>query len=544
VPPETPSIEDREQAWWDAWRAADYSWAGLGLKRIGRRHGLRGEQTLQDYWRRHPATGACRDDNALREAGELIDDPDGVAWHIAHVPMRWSAERPAKATWNKARFERLFAVMAARLAEAEATSPETPDGRAQFTGAVCPALSSLAVDHTGSLHLICDQAWLPDWNVSGVKFGPGVSFNGAAFSGTVNFRRASFAGDAHFKRTSFVGPASFYRTEFGGSARFDGAFLGGYARFEGACFDGDTCFDNAVFASDADFLRGAFRGPASFDHASIAGEASFASASFAQVAHFPNAAFAGSAEFKNTTFIADAHFSGASFAEKAGFFGASFEACAAFDGASFAGPSYFYEAVLGQDADFQGATWAEDAVFNHTRFLGDAIFGHTEFSGEASFDRASFSRRMSFFRAVFLGRTSFSHVIWPSAARDWHGGFEQSRFIDWAEFDGTAFNALAAFADAEFGRGAKFDEDQERNAKKQFELQRAGALEAARADAWAAAGDGAGHAELRAAELLRLGELERGCRALRLQAQAASNADREKLLHRFEAMAHRAIEGR
>nr|MCU0946133.1 hypothetical protein [Rubritepida sp.] len=60
--------------WWEAWWAADFSWAGLAGKPLGSSDddaplGLRGETNLQAYWRRDPLTGLTRDDAEMRAAG-------------------------------------------------------------------------------------------------------------------------------------------------------------------------------------------------------------------------------------------------------------------------------------------------------------------------------------------------------------------------------------------------------------------------------------------------------------------------------------------
>jgi hypothetical protein len=81
---EARTRQEIEAAWWARWRAQDFSWAGLarkplGANLMGKMHGgLHAERTLQEYWRRDPASGAVRDDAAMEAAGELVRAPDGA----------------------------------------------------------------------------------------------------------------------------------------------------------------------------------------------------------------------------------------------------------------------------------------------------------------------------------------------------------------------------------------------------------------------------------------------------------------------------------
>jgi hypothetical protein len=84
---EPKSREQRKNDWWDAWWAADYSWAGLAKHKIRDQGGLHGEKTLQDYWRRDPETGVVRHDAAMIAAGEVVEF-DGRVIHITHLPPK------------------------------------------------------------------------------------------------------------------------------------------------------------------------------------------------------------------------------------------------------------------------------------------------------------------------------------------------------------------------------------------------------------------------------------------------------------------------
>ena len=164
----TDSKADRESRLWAAWFAADYSWDGLS-EHVIPTGGLHGEETLQDYWRRDPATGVSRDDAAMRDAGELIDF-DGWTWHLAHLPPR---DRTGTATSSKANpdhpdFARLAALAATRVA-AGVETPESPhgngykvsgpDGRARLDGAVLGPSPNHPDGSASPLHLSCRDTW-------------------------------------------------------------------------------------------------------------------------------------------------------------------------------------------------------------------------------------------------------------------------------------------------------------------------------------------------------------------------------------------------
>lgn len=91
---EQKTRETLEAEWWDKWWTAGYSWGALANHSLGdelledKKKGLFGESSLQDYWRRDPETGKQRTDEEMRQAGELVQTPDGELWHRAHVPLK------------------------------------------------------------------------------------------------------------------------------------------------------------------------------------------------------------------------------------------------------------------------------------------------------------------------------------------------------------------------------------------------------------------------------------------------------------------------
>lgn len=139
--------EQLEQEWWDSWWAEDFSWAGLANKPVGKNGdtvhgGLHGEQSLQEYWRRDPASGAVRDDTAMQVAGELVDC-DGMLFHMAHLPPKTKTGAPTwKADLKHENWARLEAPIIPRLSAIADTKInaggafEGPDGRTQLAGCV------------------------------------------------------------------------------------------------------------------------------------------------------------------------------------------------------------------------------------------------------------------------------------------------------------------------------------------------------------------------------------------------------------------------
>jgi hypothetical protein len=280
--------ERLEQRWWREWHGEDFSWQaltrkGLGQPAAGFLSSLLKRKTLQDYWR-VGAAGKTRTDAELEREGELVRDPGGALWHVAHVPMYWRNGSAAKAQWTEDQRRRLNDLVTARLRQTEkssfafASQPLGADGRAQLQGAIlldAPSLSS----HGGSpLRLKCDLAWLPPWDAAGETFGDGASFERSFFSGHVRLHRAKFEGCVSFEQARFSGDvvcglvaeeaaarfpalASFKRALFLGDAHFDRCTVD-QGRFDHAHFAGAfQCF--AATMSTAAFDGAVFDGPVS-----------------------------------------------------------------------------------------------------------------------------------------------------------------------------------------------------------------------------------------------------------------------------------------
>ena len=436
------NAEQLQAAWWTRWWNANWCWTALAGKPVGGNldvihGGADGEQSLQTYWRRDPATGVSRDDAAMQAAGELLEGPDGATWHLVHAPLHWRDGTPAKANWDGVLRARLAGLVAARLAAAGATrtdamlNAEGPDLRAQLSGAVLLDAPRPPVGGA-ALHLVCDGAALPGWIASGLAFGPGLRCDGA-----------SFLAGALFDHASFSGPASFGGAVFSAHAGFQGATFAAGAGFAGATFVEGVNFDGTAFSSDASF-QGATLAGASFVGAGIAGPAGFRGASFPGGVSFQNATLAGGSNFSGATFSACAGFQRATFSGATSFGGATFVGAVGFERASFPGHAEFSSAAFGNAAYFDGAGFGAGASFYRASFAGHARFYCASFSGRCSFEGASFAEFAEFRLTTFAG-ASFSGASFAANA-----AFDSATFGQDADFTAGEFAATASFTGARF----------------------------------------------------------------------------------------------
>lgn len=555
-----PKTRDQlEKEWWDAWWAADYSWEGLAKKPVGQnRHtihgGLHGEQTLQDYWRRDPATGAVRDDATLRATGELVEF-EGTTFHIAHVPVK---SRGGGVTWKAdlghpewAGLDTMFRV---RLATAADTRTDAlgyavaPDGRAQFAGAVLRGMVLRPTDIEAPLTICCHATALlgvTDW--SKTQFGIGTDFSSTLFADKVVFSGARFSGFVSFNRAIFFDKAEFGFSRFTAPAYFLDVVFCGYADFYGASFKSDAVFRSAKFVEKAMF-HSANISIAAFDFSVFSAAVSFEKATFGGAATFLGASFEADAEFLDAKFSADTTFNGARFHRGARFRRSGFANGADFAGTKFLGDASFQRGNSGKSGEMR---------FDHAEFQQQAYFKAWQFGGSTHFDGAHFVDDVDFSAATFDGLASFERILWPKDARHWHSAFDQTLFRATASFTGAGFLSYAAFDGATFERGMQIDDATERASKQQFLMEKKAAIGAAAADGATfeveerkkrermrdsvTRAEVAGHVRRQREE--RLKQLERGCRVLKQAMERASNKSREQLLYRFELQARRAQKG-
>jgi hypothetical protein len=526
------SREQREKEWWDAWWGADYSWEGLARKPVGRKGGVthsgfHGEETLQDYWRRDPATGAARDDAAMVAAGELVES-GGLRFHIAHLPPKTRDGTPTwKADLKHAGWEALEALLRARIAASVETAvdvvgnAEGHDGRAQLAGAVLRRATAHPLGAESPVHTEATRsAWLGFTNFGSTRFGPGARFASATFSGDADFDNATFSGDALFDSATFSGFAGFYSATFSGDASFGSATFSGNASFGSATFSGNASFGSATFSGDANFISARFSGDALFDSATFSGVASFGSATFSGDSGFLGATFSGATGFISTTFSGNARFDRATFSEYGGF-----------DSATFSG-----------DAKFISATFSKDASFHSAVFQKDGKSG-----------------RMAFRWGVFHGAAVWINATFTDKAEHFSGAFRGARFHEVADFSGAGVHWIAALDDAILDRKLILDDPSESVANQLFSAQMLSAtVAAARADRdaridKAEKADAGGKPKrvgvgqkaewLRHALERRFKELEGGCRVVKVAMGQARDELMEQRYYRFQLMARRRQPG-
>jgi hypothetical protein len=281
--------ERLEQRWWRSWWAEDFSWPALARKPLGQRasgiwSALFKKKDLQDYWRLD-AAGRTRNDAELERQGELVRDPNGRLWHLAHVPLHWPNGTAAKAAWNQEQREYLGKIIADRLARTEeskfgfASQPLGADGRAQLQGVIFLDPPSLARSGGAPLRIRCDLAWFPTWDCAGEAFGDGCGFERALFTGHTRLRRAQFTGGISFERAWFLDELTCGTleegTEFPDYATFRQAIFLGAVHLDRCIFDQLRC-DYAHFAGRVECFAARFK-QGTFDRATFDAPATFMS---------------------------------------------------------------------------------------------------------------------------------------------------------------------------------------------------------------------------------------------------------------------------
>jgi uncharacterized protein YjbI with pentapeptide repeats len=356
---------EHEALWLSDWSEADYSWDGLGRQKI-----LSNGKTLQDYWRRDPATGEDRTDAALASAGELVLS-EGRWWHIAHLPRRHAAEASWKADLDHENWGALDRLVFARLvaaADVEAEGPAILDG-ATFR------LPDYVSSPVKLLRLSCRGAWVICGGFLGHDFAEDANFAGATLDGDFLCEAVTFLGHVHFQRATFLGDAD----------------LGG------ATFLGDTSFAEASFHADASFFGACFQRRVDFMFATFHDSSTFESASFAEV-YFTHTSFRSNVDFTSAVFSSRAKISGL------------FDAHVRFD-----------DAVFEKSLIFSGA-FARTAK---SRFDNAVFKGTVKFSAVIEAPESSF--RKAFFAARFLDTADFSRTLEGEGGR-LAGAFVETQF--------------------------------------------------------------------------------------------------------------------
>lgn len=570
------TLEQVEQEWWELWWQLDYSWAGLSdNKHVIRlvqqtdyhftgggfvpdnRPSLSGsvsriETMLQDYWRRDPDTGALRDDEVMKAAGEL-EECDGALFHIAHLPPKTKSGQPTwKANLKDQKWEQLESLIARRIAAAAETtvielegSRYAKDNRAQLQGTVLRRAITHPQGREEPLHLNCQRT---------------------AFIGSDDESGEFVSGGRGYLMCTFGHEVSFYQSLFLGRARFTGA-----------TFSGNTIFGGAIFSKGGHFEFATFSGEINFRWAQFFRVGVFSQAVFSRVADFSDSSFFDGVVFDGCLFWAIATFNRATFAgEMTGltwgltlYYGERTHAFRPLRRKYTFADDQERDADRGYNrgcASFFQCTFTGVAWFTSAGFHSGCHFDETKFADDVGFWGARFLGRMDFSSAVFSKTASFGNITWPEAARHWHGAFNRTRFQGPARFQTASgnegFRAMAAFDGVAFEDEVVLDWPRESAADQAFDVQRMAARDAARMDAekWteeelldrrnrANAGNQIAalvtEREKRERERncrdCRLRELERGCRALRQAMEKASDKPRERMFHRYEMFARTSL---
>ena len=343
-----------------------FSWTRLSEIEI-EKETVCGDRTLQDYWRRSPATNSHRTDEEMEELGELVRDSSGQLWHLMH----------ASPELQKDKISLINDLIDARLAQTKETetdqycSSQKADGRIQLTGTKLACCSSLFRDFSSPLHIAAEYAEFGPLDWSYLTFGPGATFAGAKFTGDVDLVASKFLGSAWFADADFQQGIHCNSTSFAGHTRFDQArFAGIGANMVGATFADEAWFSGANFAGEAVYLHSTFNGRTVFSESKFFAAAKFTGSSFNYRTDYENALFHDIALFDYVSLGVSGPVS---------FYNAVFECAATFSLATFSKiHEHFADAFLGtrfqSTVDFTSPTAHWIAALNGAVFEKPLIF--------------------------------------------------------------------------------------------------------------------------------------------------------------------------
>jgi len=286
---------------------------------------------------------------------ELIVDPDGRLWHIAHVPFRWKDGTPAKLAWTPDQEAQLQAIFNRRLLHSLTNTADEAAKRqyiALFYGIVAPRL----VVPNGRLNAhILEACVRGRFEISRISENSLVM--GCLFHDQVSIIQAKFDGNATFESNRFLGRICCLTCEVAGDATFHESI-----------FFGRNVFDELVVKGKLGFTRGDFRGPASFD----------------------NSTFHRAVEFYRSEFQDEVTFAGTTFESRSSFDIVSFRSRFSFENADFKDAVFFTSINWPELKPCHGGTSQYERAFYNTRFKGSAVFHGSGFGHHAAFDGAVF----------------------------------------------------------------------------------------------------------------------------------------------------------
>ncbi|MFN7882839.1 MAG: pentapeptide repeat-containing protein, partial [bacterium] len=414
--------ETLEAEWWERWWKTGYSWAALTNHSLGhelfegRKKGLSGEASLQEYWRRDPETGKRRTDEEMWQAAELIKTPDGMLWHRAHVPLKWQDGSDAKEAWDDANKQKLANILSLRLTKARQDalkknlSEPNLDHRAQFSGVVLPDLFRLSgiglqADDMLPVSLVIADAWIGNFFASDLIFESDADFSYSFISGLAGFSGAEFKGKASFREVIFgnfvsfagahfrdevwlnsaimLGPASFQKTQFFGAAYFTSTSLRGTAAFRQAVFHNSANFNSVNFEEFVDFSNSHYKKIVSFSDSNFASQVFFDETIFEGLVFLNHTSFEDKVSFSATKFCQEGYFRGSKFKDSV-----SFSNIQAWGNGSYAWSGAFYGASASAGIlSFEDSVPPPFAAFDGLHLAGDALLAFDD-DGEKSLDAA------------------------------------------------------------------------------------------------------------------------------------------------------------
>lgn len=362
--------EERRSQFWESWWKEDFSWEALEGKGIPSDHTIRRYKgttpdTLQAYWRSPLEHGPPLTDAQLKD--ELVTDPSGRIWHIAHVPLHWEDGSPAKATWSKAQLDSLLAAVAKRLSHSLATNAAQEveiRSMAQFAGVVLPVLSFPG----GRANAILRQAYVGSrWELTSAH--NETRFLNCFFDGQVNLTHTLFEREAIFENCVFAERICAQYAVCAGMASFCDSVFFGHNLFHECDFSGKAWFHHTTFHDTASFHRSEFK----------------------KEAEFNNALFEGEASFNGVAFRSRAEFDSCNFQDRFSFIDCKFERPAYFTCNSWPDPS---------TSSKDGSVPLLESAFYNAQFLDSAIFTSTTLSPLSSFDGCLFESSLYMDRAA------------------------------------------------------------------------------------------------------------------------------------------------
>lgn len=369
-------------AWWECWRALDYSWVGLSRK-TRRSHDL-GQESAQKYWRIDPRTGVERSDDQLLSIGELIQAPSGELWHLAHLPPRFANDgsKTWKADLSNPEWLRLDELIRTRIRRGAATSgswvteelrmkrldrwsASNSDGRSFLDGCVLHGrVFEIAIEQISMRAE--NAAFLNNVRFHNQEFLDGFSMQGALFCGDLEFESCTFSGALNLRECRAAGAINLHR-----SVATKGVNL------QLARVDGNFDATNAQFRHELDGSYGHYASDFTMKHASCKGAVTFISTSFCGLVDFSGIHFEDRLSFDDASFGRQTTFRD-SVIDKVAFF----RRIQLSDEQPHRWHSAYFQTTFKGTVDFSGLHLSRMAAFNGVRFSSGAEFDHLAESEE------------------------------------------------------------------------------------------------------------------------------------------------------------------